>query len=325
MSDIADKLLPRAEAIAMALTGVSDKFWHWGDYKKGDMKVSYLTDGGASIGFERKSDKHARIALTNVRPMDNLINRKAVDIPTGEPKTIDKASIPITNFDGVTETPVGYDARLSKLKTKEHAFALGFTESIKTTFGFQEGGEAASFKATQELELGFESRQDITDTEGSQAGEDRGAGLNPVCPPGYDITFSLERISQRMKTRLTGNGDVDFGFQIGKHDHGKFQGNTGEHGKVYPRWGKWDSWDEFMSVIKGEGRRDLLFAKWFWEHKASAKTIKALEKTLDLPFDHTGDEFDGSTVLKVRQTVTRGPKYESQRLVIEDELAASAM
>ena len=323
MGDIANKIEPvRARPIGRAMRGVPDRLlWRWDKVGKSEvLEVARLTDGGASIDYRRPKDKEALLSLTNIRPKDGLRDRKAVDIPTGKPTVIDKVSIPIHNFDGVVEIPVQYDARLSKLTTKEEAFAVGFTESIKTTFSFQEGGEAASFKATQELELGFEARQDKTDTTGEQRGEDRGAGLTPVCPPGYDITFALTRTSQKMKTRLTGIGDLDFGLKLGKHWSGHWKGNDGEHDQTWPRWGQWNSLDEFLTVIKGEGRRDLYFAEHFWNNPASKDIIKLLEGPLDMPFDHTGDEFDGTTVLRVEQVVMRGPKYESQRLVIEDEL-----
>ena len=286
--------------------------------------MAALKDGGASINFRRPYDKKALIAITNLRPKDILHNRVEQDIPVGSAEIVDKVSIPIANFDGVVEIPVAYDGRLSRLRTREHAFALGFSQSFEQTFGVKAtaGGEAygGSVEIYGETKFGLGSTQQATDTEGDQRGEDRGAGLNPTCPTGYDITFGLNRSAQPLKTRLTGQGDYDFALQIGKHWDGHWKGNKGEHGKKWPRWGQWDSWDEFMSVIKGEGRRDLSFAKHFWTNPAPDRLIAALEKPLDLPFDHTGDVFDGATVVRITQTVIRGPKYESQRLVIEDTL-----
>ena len=331
MGDIADKLRVRADLIALAVRDVPEGLlWRFGAKNNKftrdmEMKVADLRDGGATIDYRRPDDKQALMALTNIRPMDALLDQKVVDIPTGRPKIIDKVSIPMTNFDGAVELPVAYDARLTRLVTREEAFAFGFTQSVKQTFGIELGGEAQGVKATASTELGFEARQDHTTTDGDQKGEDRGAGINPTCPAGYDITFLLNRTSQKTKTRTTGFGDVDHGIRMGKHWSGQWKGNDGKNGKTWPRWGKWDSFEEFMSVIKGKGRRDWFFAEWFWKHPASEQLIKALEKPLDLPFDHTGAEFDGTTVLKVTQQVIRGPKYESQRRVIEDRLVESAM
>ena len=321
MGDIANTLEIRPRLVAVALNSVpNDTLWFpWMDKDK-ELKVSDLRDGGSTIDYRHPDGKEYLIQLTNIRAKDGLRNMKTVDIPLGRPETIDKATIPARNFDGAVPIPIQYDARLSTLETREHAFSVGFSQSFTSTFTFQEGGEAASFKAVQAFELAIGSSQDTTDTEGQQTGEDRGAGITPECPPGYDIDFYLERTSQKTKTRVTGIGDVDFGIRIGKHWDGHWNGRRGEGGKRYSRWVSWDSWDEFMSVLKGEGRRDLDMAEWFWTHPAPAWLIKKLEKPLDLPFDHTGAEFDGATQLTVGQTVLRGPKYESQRLVIEDQL-----
>ena len=324
MGDIADKLRVRADLVALALRDVPDfMLWRFGAKstrwtRSMRMKVSDLRDGGLNISYRRPDDEKALMSFENIRPVEGLRNEKTVDIPTGPPKIIDKVSIPISNFDGVVDLPVSYDARLSRLVTREEAFAFGFTESIKQTYGVEVGGDAYGGKVSASTELGLESRQDQTSTDGEQHGQDRGAGLDPVCPIGYDITFLLNRTSQKTKTRKTGDGDVDHSIKLGKHWDGKWQGHRGE--KTWPRWGQWDSFDEFMTVLKGKGRRDLFFAKWFWENPVSDQLIEKLEKPLNLPFDHTGAEFDGTTVLRVTQQVVRGPKYESQRKVIEDVL-----
>ena len=322
MGDIADKLRVRMDLIAFAVKNVpEDQLWRFGAGNKPftrnmKMRVAELRDGGLNIDYRRPDDKEALMAITNIQPVNGLKDEKTTDISTGPPKIIDKVSIPMTNFDGVVDLPVDYDARLTKLVTRDEAFGFGFTQSVKQTFSIEAGGDVYGGKISASTEFAFGASQDQTTTDGKEAGEDRGAGISPVCPDGYDITFMLNRTSQKMKTRKTGFGDVEHGIQFGKHWDGEWKGNDGKNGKTWPRWGKWDSFEEFMSVIKGEGRRDLFFAQWFWTHKAPQWLIKALEKPLDLPFDHTGSAFDGTTVLKVTQKVVRGPKYESQRLVI---------
>ena len=55
-----------------------------------------------------------------------------------------------------------------------------------------------------------------------------------------------------------------------------------------PSFGNWDSFYlEFLPVVKGEGRRDLDFADWFKKHPAKPALIKALEKPLQIPWEHT--------------------------------------
>ena len=328
MADIANKMESRLRHSCIAVKNVPEgTLWRFGAGSKKAMtrkeilRVSDLKDGGRSIDYRRPDSDSALVSVRNIRPMNKLKKRRVKEIPMGEPKTVDQLTLFTPNYDGIIAIPVEYDARLSKLMSKEHAFSVGFTQSIEQSFGFTQGGEAASFKATQETKLGFESRQDTTDTETEQTAEDRGAGLTPEFPPGYDLKFHLERISQKMKIRLTGVGEVDFGLKLGKHWHGKWQGHAGKGGKTWPRWVGWDSyWEEFIPVVKGEGRRDLCLAEYFWENPAPKWLIKELEKPLDLPFDHTGAEFDGATNITITPDVVRGPKYESQRLVVEDVL-----
>ena len=316
MADIATKLEKRARLVGRVMNGVPDHLlWRWNNVRKfEELRVADLRDGGSNIDYRRPDDKKALMSFTNIRPLEELRDRKVQDIPVGQEKVIDHVNIESFNYDGVIEIPVSYDARLSKLTTREHAFAVGFTESVQQTFGIEAqagGGEASGgsyVKITASTTLGLESRQDTTDTTTEQEGEDRGAGLSPTCPPGYDLEFILDRKATSMKTRVTGFGDVDHGIKLGKHWDGTWNGNIGKNGKKWPRWGKWDSWDEFLSVIKGEGRRDLFFAEWFWDHPIKGALLNDILEPLDMPFDHTGDVFPGATKLSISQRVLRGPK-----------------
>ena len=313
MSDLATKLEPRQEAVAELLSNIPiDTLWMWSSYKRREgLKVGTFKDSGGTIGYRRNNDKQALLLLTNIRPLTTLQDRKSVDIPTGPPKVIDNALIPIHNFNGMTKIPVSYDDHLTKLVAKERAFAFGFAQSVELAFGFQQGSNTAQNKYNQEIKLGFEVRQNKTDTKGSA-----GAGSNPVCPPGYDIEFPLERTSQKMRTRVTGKGDMDFGLKAGKHWNGDWCGHRGKDGKSWPRWVSWASyWEEFMPVARGKGRRGLCLAEYFWHNPIDEKLLARLEAPLGLDFDHTGADFDGATILTVGRNVLRGPKHENQRVI----------
>lgn len=325
---IEEALKPRIEAIAAVLADVPDHYlWRFRGRDK-HVRVALFDDGGTTINYRLADDKKALCALKLVRPRDGWVgDRKVTEIPTGPEKQVDKLVLPAENYDGIVQIPIEYDKRLTVLRTREKAFAVGFTQTIQQTFGIEAqagGGETSGgsyVKVTASTMLGLESRQDTTNTEGEQHGEDAGAGISPDCPPGYDITFTLDRYSVPMKTRVTANTDVDFGFAAGKHWSGGWKGNKGKHGKYYSRHISYDSyWEEFVPVVKGEGRRDLSLALWFREHPVKGALLAAIEQPLDLPFDHTGDEFDGTTRLVVRQKVLRGPKHESQRMLVEDQL-----
>ena len=166
--------------IALAMRGVPDRLlWRFGadstEWKR-DMKmvVADLRNGGQDIDYRRPDDKKALMVFTNCLPMEGLHNKKIVDIPTGPPVIIDKVSIVSTNFDGVVEVPVDYDSQISRLVTRDEAFAFGFTQSVKSTYGIEAGGDVYGGKVTASLELGLEARQDHTTTDGLQEGVDRG-------------------------------------------------------------------------------------------------------------------------------------------------------
>ena len=217
---IEEALMPRIEAIAAALAGVpDDKLWRFKGTGR-TMRVAYFGDGGASIDYRPTDDKKALCKVRLVRPREGWVSsRRVTDIPTGPEKLVDKLTHPRRELRWrVVDIPVEYDKRLTRLRTREHAFAVGFKESITQTFGVeaQAGGEATggSVTVSASTALGLESSQDTTDTTGEQEGEDAGAGINPTVPPGYDITFGLDRFSVPMKTNLKADTDVDFGFRV---------------------------------------------------------------------------------------------------------------
>ena len=310
MSDIADTLMNRAETIAAICSAVpGDKLWRWGDWTQNKgLRVGNFSDGGTNIGYRRKDDKEALLSFSNIRPADKLRNQKIVTIPVGKEKVLDLVTIPILNYDGITELPIVYESEFSKLMTAEEALAIGFKQSLETTFTFQQGGDAASVKFEQEIKIGIESSQDSTNTTSTAEGERRLGSISPVCPPGYDITYRLERYVQPAKIRITGIGDVEHGIAIGKHWDKRWKGNHGEGGKKYSRHLEWDTFEDFIRVVKGDGRRDMDGTEWFNNHPASKHLIKKLEEALDMPFEHESPEFNGATKIVPSQEVVRGPK-----------------
>ena len=308
MPDMGDYLLPRYELIGQAFSGIKS-VWQWidFDYKKTKLNVGKFKGDGSLIRYQQDGNWEGAAEATIITPID-IQNRKSVDIPVGAKKILDHLVANARNYDGVVDVPIEYVGAFRKLRSASEAFAYGFTQSVTLALKFTQGGEASFAKFEQELTLGFESRQDWTTEEGSEDEESRSAGISPDSPPGYDIQYTLTRTTQPMKLKVTGIAKIDHGVQIGKYHKG-WKGNHGKNHKLYPRWAKYDSfYEELLPVIKGEGRRDLMFAEHFKRNPAPAWLIKELEKPLKIPFEHTSEEFDGATILDQEQIVLRGPK-----------------
>ena len=313
--DIADHLKNRMEIVAEivgSVRGRGDPFvWRWDDFKRDEgIKVESFKDAGAQVLYQRNGDGYGRILASNITPYGEIKGRKDADILLGE-KLIDSLTADALNFDGVVAVPINYDGTFRKLKGLEEAFDYGLTESVSLALGYQYGSEAAQNKFTAELTIGFESRQDWHHQESSEDEQARSAGISPESPPRWDIRYKLDRYGQSKKLKSSGLCQVDHGIKIGKMKHGHWKGNDGEHGKTWPRWAEWDSfYEEFLPVIRGDGRRDLDLAMWFREHPASPKLIAELEKPLQIPWEHTTEPFDGATRLVQSQKVLRGPKTD---------------
>ena len=328
MPDVQDVLAERAELVAHACRTIPDNLlWgQWGRYDwHMDLKADGFRGGGTEIEWRHPHNKKGLIRFTDIRPTGELDNEKIEEIPVGDIKIIDGVVVEVSNWEGIAPLPFSYDAAFGKTMNKGEALAIGFKESVKIGIEFSEGGEAAFFKAKQSLELGFEASQDKTQTSDAGTSELRSAGISPTCPPAFDIDWWLTRTTQPTKMRVSGLGQLGHGIEIGKHwghggGHWK-RHHRGHHGHTHydQRHLRWDTWDDFLSVIKGEGRRDLAAAAHFKAHPAPAWLIRRLEAPLTAPYSAETPVFDGWTKLRPRQRVRRGPNPAIVKPVQEDE------
>ena len=277
--DIADHLKNRMEIIGEIVGSVKGRgdptVWRWDGFKRDEgIKVEQFKDAGGEVLYRRIDDRFGRIRASNITPYGKIVNRKDVDIKLGE-KLIDSLTADALNYDGVVAVPITYDGTFRKLKSLEDAFDHGLTQSVSLALGYQAGSEAAQNKFTAELTIGMESRQDWHHQDSSEDEQARSAGISPESPPKWDIRYKLNRYSQSKKLKSSGLCQVDHGIRIGKMEDGDWKGNHGEHHKFYPRYANWDSfYEEFLPVIKGDGRRDLDLAMWFREHPVNPQSAR---------------------------------------------------
>ena len=309
--DLADQLKMRARLIGHSFRDV-ESVWQWLNYDwHHDLSVGTFMSGELTR-YHQPSNWMGALEMTGFNPI-GIENRVEVEMPIGAPSIIDALTATCHNYDGVVEVPLNYEGEFTKTKSSSEAFSYGLTQSLEVTLKFTQGGEASFAKAEQEIKMGFESRQDWSRESSDESQVRKLAGLNPLCPVGYDIVFRLVRKSQKKKLKVTGFAKVDHGFQIGKyHSKHGFEGHRGRHHKLYPRWAKFDSfYEQFLPVIKREAPRDYPFAAHFKENPVPDWLITDLEKAPKIPFEHTSQEFDGWTDLEQTQKVLRGPKEKA--------------
>lgn len=313
MPDNADILMARAEGIAEAMDNVdSRRLWRWDDYSASQgLAVAGYHDGGQLIDYRRPGDAQAALWLGQVRAVDDIqdeLESKAV--PTGEPYVqwaeqgtfrnhtvrtkeildqIAQGLLP-NDFDFLDFT---YTAHFAETLSWEESKELGFREAISTTFGVEVGGDVYGGKASASATAEVESTQNMGQTSGDEEEQGDEESFSLRVPSDTVRKVQGKRTIGPMKYVITGWGDLEHSITIGKHWDGKWNGHRGKK-RTYKRHAHWDSFADFLRVIKGNGSRDMDLADWFRQHPAPAALIRRLEAPLnqpfrqDVPYDNVG-------------------------------------
>ena len=238
MTDTLDILLmPRAELIAQ-LVGprVAGKREWWAEYNRHEgLRTGHWTD--TRVDYRRPGVGSASIVL------DQIQGRNLKDVHETDPieldsKIIDAASIVSRNKKSNSPIDWSYTGEFEKTISKEEAFEKSFDQTIETFY--EQGGDAAGFKAGIKTTLGFHQSDSSSTSETERV--NRSFSFGGSTPPGEDERLTAWRKVSRMKSEVVGIGDYNHTIKIGKHWHGSWQG--GRH--------SWDSFDDLLRVIKGE-------------------------------------------------------------------------
>ena len=73
---------------------------------------------------------------------------------------------------------------------------------------------------------------------------------------------------------VTSNAQFSHQLHVGQHDHRWNHGWRGHHGRNHFQW---DSWEEFVDVIKGEAPSNLDLATSFMRHPAAHADLWVLD------------------------------------------------
>ena len=305
MKDIADLLHRR-----MQLTGYcaghlpENTIWRWPGFNHTDhLRLDAFLNAGADLHYRRGNDPKAALFASNIHPLGTLLNPKTEIIPVGRLETVDGVKIDIENWDGLTPLQISYNGGFDKGTRKEDVEFKNFTESLEVSAKFTQGGEAAQLKFEQEIKAGFSATQGDEEHDEKSAGERKDAGSPPEAAPGCDEAFWMSRTVQKQKVRRTGTCQVTYSIDVGKHWHGRW----GKKGGKWKRHAHWDTYEDFVAVVKGAGRRDHDGAAHFRAHPMPHWVISELEKPLDMPFVDESPLFDGWTNLVGHKELIRGP------------------
>ena len=190
---------------------------------------------------------------------------------------IDAASITSENRDGKSPLDWEYTGEFEHTTSESDSFEAGFSQSITNTLTI--GNDATAVKNELALTLGFDQRT----TSGSDEGDrvNRTFTFSGSTPAGDDEEMTAWRKVARMRSQITGHGDYEHSIKIGKHWHGKWDGKTAE----------WETFADFLRVVKGEAPPNFDLADSFasarrrrgssvrWRRRSTCRTIRPLSST----------------------------------------------
>ena len=297
MSETLDEILyDRANLIAHACAPhIGNKPQWWGGYKRKEaLNCVRWTD--SEVDYRRSAAKSACIHFTNVQGQ-NLKNVQESEPVELDSEIIDAAAIRIYNSLGESPQPWGpYVGEFERTKSKEDSFENTFTQAIEVFY--EQGGEAAGYKAGIKLSLGFS--QSLSGTEGQSDRVSRSFSFNGTTPIGLDERITAWRRVARVRSTITGEGDYEHKIKIGKHWHGRWLGGNNS----------WDSFSDFMRCLKGDAPTTYDLANAFRDSPPPNWLITALENPLDKPYTQTMD-FEDATAVDLRKvTIGVGIQFD---------------
>ena len=233
------------------------------------VEVDQQDDGSMRIRFRRESDGHGVIEFQNVQASS------VSAIHFGEetlqnPETLGSNVEVVDNRKGVAEIPVSFRDLFSKSHGKEHTDekSAGTSVSVEVTASQSIEG-VAGFEEKVSAEAHAEISQSDTETEDTTSEFEGEEGT--TVPVGKRVRITETRTRADVVQDVTGHGDFTFSLQVGKHSGGKF---VGGHNRG---WAKWDSWQQFVDVVKREAPDNWGLAKSFKEHHAYHADLWALD------------------------------------------------
>ena len=301
-----DDALPVAEDIGHLFSKVPTKpsrlfRWHGYDPKDPKQKLyarSKNTD--TEIHFSRKDDWEARISLYNIQNT-GVRNLKFHDpiVLRSEPRMTVAADI--NNVDGLTDKHQSVTKTIETGKSELDEVKAGFEVSSKTTIGT---GEASSVKVEEEITVTVSS--EWTKQTGRTESDSISVTDDITALPGTRVKTFFNWEEQDLKRHVEGMIVLNCGVKIGKRS------NHGQSGNWHWTGSKnWDSIDELVSVVKGNGstKADLYDHFYNRSNMPPKKLIEKVDNRIEIPMDFWV-EYKGAIALKTTVSTVENVRKE---------------
>ena len=243
------------------------------------MQVHDLDGGAKLIQFQRVSDHRCIIEFGNVTA-DGTANTRYGKETILKAEDLGAVSADYDNTHGFRDIELEFRDLFSKEDSKETDKSGG--TSTKITLEAEEGIEGfGSLKESLEQEVHTE----FAEREGSKTTNEREGEEATICPVGKKVV--IQEFRKRADTELEVTSDAQFTFNLkaGSHDprfnHGWKRGGP-------PHKATWETWQDFVDVIKGEAPDNIDLAENFKRHPAHHYDLSVL------------DPLDGEVRFKIR-------------------------
>ena len=259
----------RAQRIGFVLKNRIGRFHGWNPNGE-PMRVEVRDAGGDAklIHFIRRSDPRCYIEFGNVVAAGTANTRYGPETVLAS-QDLGAVSEMVDNRTGFKSIEVGFADLFSKTDTKEDKKSGG--TSLRISVDASEGIEGfGSIKESVTSEVHAE----FAETEGSSVKNERSGDEGTIVPVGKRVKIIETR--KRADTQLEVFSDAQFTFNLkcGSHDprwnHGWKKG--GPPHKAY-----WNTWQDFVDVIKGEAPDNIDLAENFHKHPAHHYDLSVLD------------------------------------------------
>ena len=274
-----DLAQPTAEAVGMLLSKVPEKYIErWYGYNPSNSKQALYPRKGntdTKIHYSRKDDWKARIALFNIQQtgIKDLVYHEPTVLRSTPRSAVGST---IDNLEGTSSKDQTISKSIEVGKSELDEVKAGFSVASKTTIGT---GEGASVKVEQEIET------TITSEWSKQTGktETDTTSVDDVTTvdPGTKVQTFFTWDEQDLKRHIEGYAILNCGIQIGKR--------STEHGRGWHWYAdkKWDSIDELVAVVKGNGSTKSDLYSWFYDksHMPNQTWIDTVDNRIAIKMD----------------------------------------
>lgn len=247
------------EALSDPRLSASKKLYRWVKFKASEALTVWGSDNKASgweIWAKRNKEWRGQVRLSDVKVSE--ITNQTYKTRVTSSKTETTESNEVSNRSDAPAT-LTLNLTLRKLQSSSESLEVGFEQTSTTTVEGSYGGVNVS----QEVALAF--HQTLVKELAKETEQQVSVEVQITAKPKSAYRMICERVVQNIETEIYAQGLLEHSTRIGKRKHGRW--NRSKH---------WDSFNEFKTVLSGNGTQSLDLGDWFYNHPLTkAKLAKA--------------------------------------------------